>query len=360
MPKTKQPKVSTGNVISFSRGVLSSVAGTASRVAPGAAYVGAINDTINVGQGVWQGNGAEAVSSLSSRIVRLTLFLSVASASAIAQSLPTSDAPAIAASEITAAPPKMSRYVATHEGSRSVFRRDPNIWVMTPVVAERSGMPKEWASTELKGVAAAAFRREPEGAEQDCGFGGNKNACRPVINCVLELYFDRNTHLLPWREGSPVADFDNRRGSSNDHQAFGGGVNPMTGAKSRLGLGVSPDRQPFSDPDGGAGLYWWWTSSIYMAGTGKSRVMAYDREMHGSFSYLKLETGCTGKDLNGEALALQLRDARSNVIKQFHEIYLPASWTKRVDALSKSARQLDESFYKGVFESINAKEGEKK
>lgn len=303
---------------------------------------------------------AEAVYNPSSRIVQLILFLTVASTSAIAQSSPTPAVPAIAASEIAAAPPKMSRYVATHEGSRSVFRRDPNIWVLTPEVAERSGMPKEWASTELKGVAAAAFRREPEGAEQDCGFGGNKNACRPVINCVLELYFDRNTHLLPWREGSPVADFDSGKISSADHllSNIGWRPDPVSGAvtkKNALGI-----RQPFSDPDSGSGLFWWWTSPIYMAGTGKSRVMAYDREIHGSFSYLKLETGCTGKDLNGETLALQLRDARSNVVKQFHEIYLPASWTKRVDALSKSMRQQDESFYKGVFESINAKEGEKK
>lgn len=219
-------------------------------------------------------------------------------------------------------------------------------------------MPKEWASAELKGVAAAAFRREPEGAEQDCGFGGNKNACQPVFKCVLELYFDRNTHLLPWREDSLVADFDTWRGSSNYHRMFGGGKNPVTGATARkntLGL-----REPFADPNSGTGLFWWWTSPVYMAGTGKSRVMAYDREIDGSFSYLKLEAGCTGQDLNGETLALQLRDARSNVVKQFHEIYFPASWTKRVDDLSKATRQQEESFYKGVFESINAKDGEKK
>lgn len=59
----------------------------------------------------------------------------------------------------------MSRYERTHGGTPGVFRRDPNVWVMTPEVAERSGMPKAWASSELKGVAAAAFRREPEGAE---------------------------------------------------------------------------------------------------------------------------------------------------------------------------------------------------
>lgn len=113
MPDTTQPKVSTGNVFSFSNGALSSVVGTgtlqtnvdiaasaaarprigtteilsdgpsavvagveagaskavtslpstaaiAGRIAPGAAIVGGINDTINVGQHVVQGNGAEA------------------------------------------------------------------------------------------------------------------------------------------------------------------------------------------------------------------------------------------------------------------------------------------------------------
>lgn len=285
-------------------------------------------------------------------------LLVLATVPSIAQSITTSDTPAVAASGVAVAPPKMSRYVATHEGSKSVFRRDPNIWVLTPEVAERSGMPKEWASTELKGVAAAAFRREPDGAEQDCGFGGNKNACRPVFNCVLELYFDRNTHLLPWREGSPVADFESFGSSSFTHLFWGGQPDPVSGAVTRKNaLGI---REPFSDPLTGAGLFWWWTSPVYMAGTGKARVMAYDREIHGSFAYLKLDTGCSGKDINGESLILQLRDARSNVVKQFHEIYFPASWTKRVDDLSKSTRQQEESFYKGVFESINAKDGEKK
>ena len=285
-------------------------------------------------------------------------LLTLASASAVAQGLPTSAVPAATASEAAAAHPKMSRYVATHEGSKSVFRRDPNIWVVTPEVAERSGMPKEWASTELKGVAAAAFRREPEGAEQDCGFGGNQNACRPVINCVLELYFDRNTHVLPWREGAPVADFNTYQGSSWTHLFFGGVPDPISGATGRKNQLIA--LQPFIDPVSATGLFWWWTSPVYMAGTGKARVMAYDREIHGSFAYLKLDTGCSGKDINGESLVLQLRDARSNVVKQFHEIYFPASWTKRVDALSKSTRQQEERFYKGVFESMNAKEEEKK
>lgn len=57
-----------------------------------------------------------------------------------------------------------------------VFRRDPNIWVYTPEITKRVGMPLEWASDELKGVAAAAFRMERDGAEDDSGLWGNAEA----------------------------------------------------------------------------------------------------------------------------------------------------------------------------------------
>lgn len=288
------------------------------------------------------------------RATLLALFTAAVTANTTAQT--TAPAP----TPVTASPAiKMSRYEATHEGSKSVFRRDPNIWVMTPEVAQRSGMPKEWASTELKGVAAAAFRREPEGAEQDCGWGGNKNACSPVVNCVLELYFDRNTHLLPWREGSPVADFDTRRGSSNAHQHFGGGADPITGKGSRLGLGISEARQPFTDPETGVGLFWQAVGSPY--GTGRLQMMAYDREIHGSFSYIKLQHGCGGHPYaKGQTLRLQLEDENFKVIKVFYEVFLPADFSARAGEVVKQDRQQDERFYKGVFESKPSKEGDKK
>lgn len=55
---------------------------------------------------------------------------------------------------------KLSRYEREQGGSGGVFRRDPNIWVYTTQVARDMGMPMEWTSDELKGVVAAAFRRE--------------------------------------------------------------------------------------------------------------------------------------------------------------------------------------------------------
>lgn len=186
---------------------------------------------------------------------------------------------------------KMSRYEREHGGSGGVFRRDPNIWVYTTAVARDTGMPMEWTSDELKGVVAAAFRREPEGAEQDCGWGGNKNSCSPVMNCVLELYFDRTVQKLPWREGSPVVDFNVDRATSVDHGGFIG-IDRLTRVPSRK-PNIFFSRTPFTDPETGKDLYW--QSVGARQSTGRLQTMAYDREIHGRYSYLKLNHGCGGQ-----------------------------------------------------------------
>jgi hypothetical protein len=168
----------------------------------------------------------------------------------------------------------LSRYEREHGGNGGVFRRDPNIWVYTTQVARDTGMPMEWASDELKGVVAAAFRREPEGAEQDCGWGGNKNACSPVMRCVLELYFDRTLQKLPWREGSPVVDFDTFGGFSSSvrHGALAG-FDSFTKTTIRK-MHIHAGRTPFTDPETGKDLFW--QSVGARQGTGRLQTMAYD------------------------------------------------------------------------------------
>jgi hypothetical protein len=42
-----------------------------------------------------------------------------------------------------------------------VFRKDPHIWVVSPEMAKKAGLPLEWASEELQGVSAAAWRMQP-------------------------------------------------------------------------------------------------------------------------------------------------------------------------------------------------------
>ena len=247
---------------------------------------------------------------------------------------------------------KMSRYEREHGGNGGVFRRDPNIWVYTTAVARDTGMPMEWASDELKGVVAAAFRREPEGAEQDCGWGGNKNACSPVMNCVLELYFDRTVQKLPWRDGSPVVDFNTTNGfSSSIKHGQLWTFDPVTQSSGRK-QSIFAGRTPFTDPETGKDLYWKSVGAPH--GTGRLQTMAYDREIHGRYSFLKLDHGCGGHPFaQGQTLQLSLIDKMTlKVEKVFYEIYLPAGWSTRVGEVVKLDREQEHNFYKGVWEGI--------
>ncbi|MEY4419884.1 MAG: hypothetical protein RLZZ498_480 [Pseudomonadota bacterium] len=234
-----------------------------------------------------------------------------------------------------------------------VFRRDPNIWVYTPEIANRVGMPLEWASDELKGVAAAAFRMERDGAEEDCGWGGNPKACKPVVRCVLELYFDRQTQPLPWAKDSLILDVARGSdGSSGQHFSPVGRFSkddPMP----RMGL----TRQPFADPQTGEELIF--ANSHSNAGWG---VLAYDREIHGRYAFVRLDDGCGRPERDfSKGQVLQLRPGKrfGEVSKKvFHEVTLPASWTKRIRELTDKKWQQDNDFYKNTWNNIN--QGDKK
>jgi len=258
---------------------------------------------------------------------------------------------------------KPSRYEREHGGSGGVFRRDPNIWVYTTEVARDTGMPMEWASDELKGVVAAAFRREPEGAEQDCGWGGNKNACSPVRRCVLELYFDRTVQKLPWREGSPVVDFDTSDGfSSSIKHGQLWTFDPVTQSSGRK-LSIFSGRTPFTDPETGKDLFWDDAASprfqVHPASDfipGGYQVMAYDKEIHGRYSYLKLNHGCGGHP-KAQGVTLQIvskLDMRkeSKDRQPLLRIFLPAGWSARAGEVVKQDREQEHNFYKGVWEGM--------
>jgi hypothetical protein len=225
----------------------------------------------------------------------------------------------------------------------SVFRRDPNIWVYTPEVAKRAGMPLEWASDELKGVAAAAFRMERDGAEEDCGWGGNRDACRPVTQCVLELYFDRQAHPLPWDKNALLVDVFSFINGSNTHIPIG----PTLSDEPRTRLGLI--RQPFSSLETG--------EELSFSGL---RVTAYDREIHGRYAFVRLSLGCSrGTKVQPFVLRLETNDSKGlPTDKVFHEVYLPASWYARVVDKAAQEQKNSEDFYQQVWKTIN--QGDKK
>lgn len=236
----------------------------------------------------------------------------------------------------------------------SVFRRDPNIWVYTPEFAKRAGMPLEWASDELKGVTAAAFRMERQGAEEDCGWGGNPNVCQPVIQCVLELYFDRQTQVLPWDPKRLVADYDWQTVSSAYHAlpAIGWVPEPngdlARGSKGSLNFPSLGARQPFSNPQTGEELLF-----------NGLKVLAYDREMHGRYAFVRLSFGCHRGRTISKPLELRLmaKDEKSaQYPRVFHEIYLPTAWNLRVFEVAAQEYKRTDAFYKNTWDKLNEEE----
>lgn len=291
--------------------------------------------------------------------------LAASVASAVSVGAPAT--PGALAPRHTYAPGSPTYYRNTHgEKDRvEVFRKDPNIWVYTPEVAARAGLPLEYASTELKGVAAAAFRMQRDGAEEDCGWGGNRNACKPVMECVLELYFDRQAHKLPWDLKRPVADFDWQRVSTAYHLLPALGAVPEANGDASRSTRVSPSypslgaRQPFTEPQTGEELSF------------GSRAIAYDREIHGRYAFVRIDVGCFRGVVRAEPMLMQLKknynlqdeDWRKDqnakrVLQVFHEVHLPASWNLRTLQHAAQEHKRTEDFYKQIWNSIN--QGDKK
>lgn len=257
--------------------------------------------------------------------------------------------------------PKYWRNMHSTRPGSFVFQRDPNVWVYTREVAERAGLPLEWASDELKGVAAAAFRMEPNSLGPNCGWGGNPKACKPEMQCVLELYFDRQAQPLPWAPNRPIADFYWQEISSAYHFLPANGWAPASNGDVPRGSKRSPNpdlgHSPFSDPKTGEELSW------------ETRVLAYDREIHSRYAFVRVDLGCQGlmgsephRDRmehleSKESHERRLKNPSDPLIKTFHEYVLPSSWDVRVGELRQQYLQRDSEFYKGIWNQMNEREG---
>jgi hypothetical protein len=246
-----------------------------------------------------------------------------------------------------------------------VFQRDPSVWVYTKEVAQRVGMPLEWASDELKGVAAAAFRMEPDSKGPNCSWGGNPKACKVEMRCVLELYFDRQAHVLPWDMRMQVADFDWQDVSSAFHFLPAQGWRAAPNGDVSRGSKGSPNyptlgsRGPFTDPKTGEEL-----GFADERNGATMRVLAYDKEIHGRYAFVRLQDGCgRSKHLFSKGEVLQLRHkVEANVptgLPVFHEVRLAQGWIERIRAFTEQIRQQDNEFYKNIWNNMNA-QGDKK
>jgi hypothetical protein len=89
-----------------------------------------------------------------------------------------------------------SQYKSCSEGyyngprpGRTRYTRDPWMWVVTPEFARRFCFPQEFVSSELKGAEAIAVKVDEDRDEVICGWGDNKEVCRPAwVQWRFEIY----------------------------------------------------------------------------------------------------------------------------------------------------------------------------
>lgn len=207
----------------------------------------------------------------------------------------------------------------SHTPGKGTFYKDPNVWVLTPEFAERTGMPKEWVSTELQGAEAVAFRYEQEGAEEECGWMGDPKRCAPIFHCVMELYFDNAKHKLPWDTVRPSW-YD---GSHSSVRHLGQMAWPLPqgpDARRDEQLRRRKLRSPFTDPVSGR--------ELTIPGF---HIAAYDRDLYAGLSMLKLQMHLCEMPDKAFSFGIQLYDeANSKLLKNFHLIHLPSKYAQRV------------------------------
>jgi hypothetical protein len=74
------------------------------------------------------------------------------------------------------------------------YTKDPWMWVVTPAFAQKHCFPAEFISTELKGAEAIAVKIYENPDEIVCGWGDNKEVCRPTQrHWRFELYVPTGT-----------------------------------------------------------------------------------------------------------------------------------------------------------------------
>lgn len=94
------------------------------------------------------------------------------------------------------------------------------------------------------------------------------------------------------------------------------------------------------------------------------RVIAYDREIHSRYAFVRLHDGCgRSRHLyrNGETVQLRRMDGVNVALKSpvLHEVRLPHTWIERIRALTDQNAQADNDFYKSIWNTLNS-QGDKK
>jgi len=80
---------------------------------------------------------------------------------------------------------------------RSMYIKDPHVWVYTSRFAKRFGMPEEWIDNSLQGAEALAYKVDWSYFGIKCGYFGEQENCGPSPACLLDVY-TVDEAPIPW------------------------------------------------------------------------------------------------------------------------------------------------------------------
>lgn len=249
------------------------------------------------------------------------------------------------------------RYEINQTFDRSAFFKDNNVWVYNKEFADLFGMPAKFIEG-VQGIAAAAFRIE-DTSYQQCGFGGQADACRKVEQCLIDLYFDESKNPLPW-----ASDIQSQWLPWYSSMRW---LRPLSQAEKPYGMD-SPETPPgvirnetltspivaFADPVSKRHAIF--TSNVGVSGDGEAisgsmATIGYTRNFYRTLSVVNLQFRCS--PFVRPQVNIRLDAKKSGAfevpIARFNRVVLPTGFVERIKVLQKIQSDKNEIFYRSLF-----------
>ena len=249
------------------------------------------------------------------------------------------------------------RYEINQTFDGQPFRKDNNVWVYTKEFADLFGMPAAYIE-DVQGVAAAAFRIESR-SYQDCGFGGQSNACVPVEDCLLDLYFDESKAALPW-----VTEIKSQWLPRYSSMIWLRPSDPKERPHGTLAIDPPPgiirnetlhgQIIPLADPVSKREAIFLSNVRTDQGGedetSGALALLGYTRDFYQKLSVVSLQLGCSGPVRPVVAIRLESkRSVYDPPIARFNKVILPKDFVRRIVEARKNQSERNSVFYRSLF-----------
>ncbi len=223
---------------------------------------------------------------------------------------------------------------------KDVFTKDPYIWVYNQTFAQDFGMPDRWVDSSLSGADALAFRTGM--GFPLCGWGRKVTACNVNHECILEMYFNRRSNVLPWSDRVRWTDLQIGQTSISTLSS----LRPIDRAES---VNIGP-RSPFSEPDNGAELFWWYEYETKGMSGGAAHVTSYDKSAFKNYSVVILSVSCIRQEYSG--LQLRANPKAGQRGEPILSVNFPKAWRERIRPAMNAVVEKEGSFFKEKFEEL--------